>query len=93
MCGENSACDELVDICHRVPCTNSDLWFFIQHYRWFPSIMEVLTAMRPETLVRCWHRAGFRFYLRWKSRSRGGWPLIEVGLRAPIRRMSIEIRK
>jgi hypothetical protein len=27
--------------------------------RWFPSILQVLTIIRPETLVR-WHRAGFR---------------------------------
>ena len=43
----------------------------------------------PETLVR-WHRAGFRCYWRWKSRSRGGRPQIEADLRALIRRMSIE---
>jgi hypothetical protein len=41
-----------------------------QMYRWFPSIMKVLTIIEPETLVR-WHRAGFRRYWRWKSRSRG----------------------
>ena len=55
----------------RVPVTNSDRWFFIQLYRWFPSIQNVLAIIRPETLVR-WHRAGFRHYWRWKSRSRGG---------------------
>ena len=37
-----------------------------------------------------WHRAGFRCYWRWKSRSRGGRPQIETDLRALIRRMSIE---
>ena len=40
----------------RVRLTNSDRWFFIQLYRWFPSILTVLTIIRPETLVR-WHRA------------------------------------
>jgi hypothetical protein len=45
----------------RVGLTNSDRWFFIQLYRWFPSILQVLTIIRPETLVR-WHRAGFRCY-------------------------------
>jgi hypothetical protein len=43
----------------RVRLTNHDRWFLIQLYRWFPSILQVLTIMRPETLVR-WHRAGFR---------------------------------
>jgi hypothetical protein len=36
----------------RVRLTNSDRWFFIQLYRWFPSILEVLTIIGPETLVR-----------------------------------------
>jgi hypothetical protein len=35
--------------------TNCDRWFLIQLYRWFPSILNVLTIVRPETLVR-WHR-------------------------------------
>ena len=73
----------------RVRLTNNDRWFLIQLYRWFPSILHVLTIVQPETLVR-WHRAGFRCYWRWKSRSRGGRPQIETDLRALIRRMSIE---
>ena len=60
----------------RVRLTNSDRWFFIQLYRWFPSILKVLTIIRPETLVR-WHRAGFRrlcvpktlsTLMRWQNR-------------------------
>jgi hypothetical protein len=47
-----------------------------------------VTIIRPETLVR-WHRAGFRHYWRWKSRSLGGRPQIDADLRALIRRMSI----
>src|ERR1039457_3917372 len=73
----------------RVRLTNNDRWFLIQVYRWFPSILQVLTIVQPETLVR-WHRAGFRCYWRWKSRSRGGRPQIDTNLRALIRRMSIE---
>ena len=67
----------------RVRLTNNDRWFFIQLYRWFPSILQVLTIIRPETLVR-WHRAGFRCYWRWKSRSLGGRPQIETALRVLI---------
>ena len=37
----------------RVRLTNNDRWFFIQLYRWFPSILQVLTIIRPETLIRC----------------------------------------
>src|SRR3984893_1116902 len=73
----------------RAQLTNSDRWFFIQLYRWFPSILEALTIIRPETLVR-WHRVGFRCYWRCKSRPRGGRPQIETDLRELIRRMSIE---
>ena len=73
----------------RVRLTNNDRWFLIQLYRWFPSILNVLTIIRPETLVH-WHRAGFRFYWRWKSGSRGGRPQIETGLRALIWQMSME---
>ena len=73
----------------RVRLTNSDRMFFIQLYRWFPSVLKVITVIRPDTLVR-WHRAGFRWYWRWKSRSFGGRPQIDTQLRALIRRMSVE---
>jgi hypothetical protein len=67
----------------RVQFTNSDRLFFLQLYRWFPSIVKAMTTIRPETLVR-WHRAGFRRYWRWKSRNLGGRPSIDAGLRAMI---------
>src|ERR1700741_3701796 len=51
----------------RVRLTNHDRWFFIRPYRLFPSILQDITIIRPETLVG-WHRAGFRGYWRWKSR-------------------------
>jgi hypothetical protein len=73
----------------RAHLTNNDRWFFVQMYRWFPSIRKVVTIIEPETLVR-WHRASFRRYWRWKSRSRGGRPQIDVELRTLIRRMNIE---
>jgi len=73
----------------RVQFTNSDRLFFLQLYRWFPSIVKAMTIIRPETLVR-WHRAGFSRYWRWKSRNLGGRPPIDTGLRVVIRRMSME---
>src|SRR5512141_629356 len=73
----------------RARLTNNDRWFFVRLYRWFPSILQLLTIVQPETLVR-WHRAGFRRYWRWKSRSGGGRPQIDAAMRALIRRMSIE---
>src|SRR3977135_3041240 len=73
----------------RIRFTNHDHWFLIQLYRWFPSILQVLRIIRPDTLVR-WHQAGFRRYWRWKSRPLGGRPQIETELRALIRRVSVE---
>ena len=73
----------------RARLTNADRWFFVQLYRWFPSVLEVLTIIRPETLVR-WHRAGFCRYWRWKSGEQGGRPQIQAELRALIRHMSVE---
>jgi hypothetical protein len=73
----------------RVQLTNWDRLFLVILYRWFPSVLKVITIIRPETLVR-WHRAGFRRYWRWKSRSLGGRPQIDADLRALIRRMSVD---
>jgi len=73
----------------RVQFTNGDRLFFIQLYRWFPSVLKAIKIIRPETLVR-WHRAGFCRYWRWKSRNLGGRPQISADLRALIRRMSVE---
>src|SRR6476660_250892 len=49
----------LVDPCGRVGFTNNDRLFFIQLYRWFPSVLKAVTIIRPQTLVR-WLRVGFR---------------------------------
>ena len=73
----------------RVQLTNSDRLFLIRLYRWFPSVLKAITIIRPETLVR-WHRAGFRRYWRWKSRSQGGRPQIDAELRALIQQMSLD---
>ena len=71
----------------RVRLTNTDRWVLIG--LWFPSILQVLTIIRPETLIH-WHHSGFRCYWRWKSRSLGGRPPIEARLRALIRQMSMD---
>src|SRR6266571_2718814 len=73
---ENTALRHQLIVLHRkmkgrARLTNTDRWFFVQLYRWFPSILDILTIIRPETLMR-WHRAGFRCYWHWKSRPRGG---------------------
>src|SRR6201998_2386642 len=73
----------------RVRLHHHDRLFFIELYRWFPSILQAFTIIRPETLLR-WHRAGFRFYWRWRSRPLGGRPPIDMELRVLIRRMRLE---
>src|SRR5665213_1213421 len=48
--------------------TSIDRLIFVWFYRLFPSVADALTIIQPDTVVR-WHRAGFRLYWRWKSRS------------------------
>ena len=50
---------------------------------------DVLVIVKPETVV-AWHRAGFRLYWRWRSRSRGGRPKVSEEIRTLIRRMAAE---
>jgi hypothetical protein len=47
-----------------------------------------LAIVRPETVIR-WHRAGFRLYWRWKSKSPGGRPKLPMDIRTLIREMSL----
>jgi len=67
----------------------ADRALFIWLYRRCPRLLDVITIVRPETVVR-WHRMGFAAYWRWKSRSPGGRPRIGKEVRDLIRRMSFE---
>jgi hypothetical protein len=49
----------------------------------------VLVIVKPETVI-SWHRAGFRLYWRWRSRTRGGRPKITEEIRGLIRRLAEE---
>src|SRR6266850_2424887 len=77
----------------RVPSkpklTVADRLLFVWLCRLFPSVMNAITIVQPETVLR-WHRSGFRLYWRWKSRSRGGRPKVPIEVRTLIRRMSVE---
>ena len=42
-------------------------------YALAPNVLDALKIVKPDTVIR-WHRAGFRAYWRWRSRSRGGRP-------------------
>jgi transposase InsO family protein len=54
----------------------------------FPGVCDTLAIVKPDTIVR-WHRAGFRSYWRWKSRRRGGRPIVPPEILRLIREMSI----
>src|SRR6516225_7151175 len=54
---------------------NFDRLVFVGLYRLVPGIVDALAVVRPETVIG-WHRAGFRLLWRWKSRGRGGRPLV-----------------
>lgn len=62
-------------------------WFTLRHH-WSRSA-DALLIVKPETVIG-WHRAGFRLYWRWRSRSHGGRPKITGELRALIRRLAQE---
>jgi transposase InsO family protein len=50
---------------------------------------RALVIVQPETVVR-WHRQGFKYYWRWKSRrDRSGRPTLHPEIRALVRRMSL----
>jgi hypothetical protein len=65
-----------------------DRWVFVGLYRLVPGIVDALSIVQPETVVR-WHRAGFRSFWRWKSRRRGGRPRVPLEIRRLIRDMSL----
>jgi transposase InsO family protein len=73
----------------RARLRNLDRLLLVWLYRLFPSLLEAITVVKPETVLR-WHRRGFRAYWHWRSRRLGGRPRIDRELRALIRRISRE---
>jgi hypothetical protein len=65
-----------------------DRMVFAGLYGLAPGVLSALAIVRPETVIR-WHRAGFRLYWRWRSRPRGGRPMVPLELRQLIRDISI----
>jgi transposase InsO family protein len=63
------------------------LWVLVRRLRrdW----RRYLVVVTPDTVVR-WHRAGWRHYWRWRSRSVGGRPRLSQEVRELIARMSGE---
>jgi transposase InsO family protein len=80
---------QLAVLKHRHPrprLTDTDRFFWVVLSRIWVDWRESLHIVQPETVVR-WHRQGFRYYWRWKSRRRGR-PRIDPEIRQLIRRMS-----
>ncbi len=72
----------------RPKLTNLDRLIFVWLYRLFRGIVNAVTVVRPETIIR-WHRGGLRLYWRWRSRRRGGRPRIPADVRRLIQDMSM----
>src|SRR4051794_21221173 len=68
--------------------SNFDHLIFVCLYRIAPGILDAVTIVQPETIIR-WHRAGFRSFWRWKSRQRVGRPNVSLEVRRLIREMSL----
>jgi putative transposase len=64
---------------------NGDRFFWLLVTRFWSGWRDALHVVQPATVVR-WHRQGFRYYWRWKSR-RAGRPKIERDVINLIRRM------
>jgi transposase InsO family protein len=72
----------------RLAFSNLDRLIFAGLYAVAPRIVSALAIVAPQTVVR-WHRAGFRLFWRWKSRSRSGRPKVPLEIRRLIREMSL----
>ncbi len=87
---ENAALRQQLAVLHRQVkrprLTGCDRLFWVALCRVWPRWDEVLTIVKPATVIG-WHRAGFRLFWRWKSRPKGGRPRVDPNVRALIKAM------
>jgi len=69
----------------RPRLTDTDRFFWVLLSRIWSDWQASLHTVKPETVVR-WHRQGFSYYWRWKSRQQGR-PTADPEIRALIRRL------
>ena len=69
----------------RLRLTDADRYFWVVLSRIWSGWQDLLHVVQPETVLR-WHRQGFRYFWRWKSRHRGR-PKVNPEIRALIRGM------
>jgi len=72
----------------RLAFSNFDRLIFAGLYTIAPNVLNALVIVKPETVIG-WHRAGFRLFWKWKSRSRSGRPKVPLEIRESIRDMSL----
>jgi hypothetical protein len=71
----------------RPPLNSLDRLFWTILLQLWSRWAEVLVIVKSKTVVG-WHRAGFRWYWRWRCRPRGGRPMISEEMRRLIRQMA-----
>ena len=71
----------------RPRLSDSDRLFWVVLSRFWPKWTNVVHIVQPATVIR-WHRQGFRYYWRWKSRPRGR-PRIDPEIRQLVRKMCL----
>jgi putative transposase len=90
---ENLALRQQLAILHRAVPRPKLRWrdrlFWVWLSRLWAGWRAALVVVKPETVVR-WHRQGFRYFWRWKSRGQPGRPAVSREVRSLIRRMSRE---
>jgi putative transposase len=69
----------------RLSNVDRGLWVLLS--RQWSGWKEALIVVKPATVVK-WHRARFRRYWTWRSRSKGGRPAIDPEVRKLIRQMA-----
>jgi transposase InsO family protein len=65
----------------------SDRFLFVWLYRLWPSVLDSIVIVQPETVLR-WHRSGFKAFWRRKSRGVPGRPQVSREIRDLIRKVS-----
>ena len=74
---------------NRAKINDSDRVFWVLMRRMLKDWRDSLVIVKPQTVVR-WHRQGFRYYWRWKSRAKPGRPPIAMKIVFLIKRLSRE---
>ena len=72
----------------RLRLRSSDRFLFVWLYRLWPSVLDSIVVVQPETVLR-WHRGGFKAFWRRKSRDAPGRPWVAREIRDLIRQVSL----